>query len=277
MAPNEAQVEMWNTRSGATWVRFQEQLDRQIDALGLATLDALALRPGEAVLDIGCGCGQTSLELAERVGVTGRVLGVDVSEPMLGLARERPAPVSAGEVEFLLADAQTADLGQGRFDAAFSRFGVMFFDDPVAAFANIRKAMKAGGRLAFLCWRSPAENPLMTAPMRAAAHLFPPTAPADPHAPGPFAFADPDRVRSILQAAGWNDPRADPLDMPSGTQRLEDAIELAVNLGPLGMALRENPDRRDAARQVLGEALAPYLTDGVVRFPTATWIVTARA
>jgi SAM-dependent methyltransferase len=277
MAPNEAQVEIWNTRSGATWVQFQDQLDRQIEALGLATMDALAPQPGEAALDIGCGCGQTSVELAERVSSTGRVLGVDVSGPMLEVARARRAPAGAGETAYREADAQTADLGKGAFDAAFSRFGVMFFDDPVAAFANIRSAMKSGGRLAFLCWRSPAENPLMTAPMRAAAHLLPPSAPGDPLAPGPFAFADPDRVRSILESAGWTNPRLDPLDMLSGSQLLDDAIELALNLGPLGMALRENPDRREAVRDVLGEAFTAYLTDGVVRFPTATWIVTARA
>jgi SAM-dependent methyltransferase len=277
MAPNEAMVELWNSRSGATWVRFQDQLDRQIDELGLKVMDALAPATGEAVLDIGCGCGQTSVQLAERVGTSGRVLGVDVSQPMLEVAKARPVPAGAGAVSFRESDAQTADLGKGMFDAVFSRFGVMFFDDPVAAFANIRSAMKASGRLAFLCWRSPAENPLMTAPMKAAAHLLPPTTPGDPLAPGPFAFADPDRVRSILSSAGFEGVRLDPLDMLSGRQRLEDAIELALNLGPLGMALRENPDRRDAVREVLGEALTPYVTDGLVRFPTATWIVTARA
>jgi SAM-dependent methyltransferase len=277
MAPNEPMVELWNTRSGQTWVRFQDQLDRQIDALGLATMDALAPRPGEAVLDIGCGCGQTSVELAGRVGQTGRVLGVDVSEPMLAVARERLAPTGSGEVEYLRADAQTTQFGARAFDAAFSRFGVMFFDDPVAAFANIRSAMKAGGRLAFLCWRSPVENPLMTAPMRAAAHLLPPASPGDPLAPGPFAFADPDRVRTILEGAGWSEVRLAPHDELSGAQPIADAIELALNLGPLGMALRENPDRREAVREVLDGALEPYARDGIVRMPTATWIVTATA
>jgi SAM-dependent methyltransferase len=277
MAANEAQVEMWNTRSGATWVRFQDQLDRQIDALGLATMDALGPKSGEAVLDIGCGCGQTSVELAGRVGQTGRVLGVDVSEPMLAVARERRAPPFSGEVEYLQADAQTTNFGPRAFDGAFSRFGVMFFDDPVAAFANIHSAMRAGGRLAFLCWRSPAENPLMTAPMRAAAPLLPPSQPGDPLAPGPFAFADADRVRSILDSAGWTDARLDAHDQLSGAQPLADAIELALNLGPLGIALRENPERREAVREVLGEAFEPYLKDGIVRMPTATWIVTATA
>ena len=276
MAANEAMVELWNTRSGQTWVKFQDQLDRQIVELGLATMDALALKTGERVLDIGCGCGQTSVQLAERVGAAGSVVGVDVSQPMLEVAKARPVPAGAGSASFREADAQTADLGQGVFDAAFSRFGVMFFDDPVAAFANIRSAMKPGGRLAFLCWRTPPENPLMTAPMKAAGHLLPPSPPADPLAPGPFAFASADRVRAILGDAGWTDATATPLDKLSGAQPFEDALELAASIGPLRMALYEHPGLREAVMQVLPGALAPYLKDGVVRIPTATWIVTAR-
>ena len=277
MAANEVQVELWNARSGPTWVRFQEQLDRQLDPLGLAAMDALAPRSGEAVLDIGCGCGQTSVELASRVGQTGRVLGVDVSEPMLALARERRAAPGSGEVEYLHADAQTTNLGARAFDTAFSRFGVMFFDEPVTAFANIRSAMKESARLAFLCWRSPAENPLLAGPIQAVAHLLPPMPLPDPEAPGPFAFADPDRVRSILELAGFGGVRVEPLDLPSGAQPFAAAIELAVSIGPLGLALRENPDRREAVMSVLPSFLEPYLKDGFVSVPTATWIVTARA
>ena len=195
---NAAQIDYWNTVAGETWARFQEQLDRQVEPLGLAAMDALAPSDGEHVIDIGCGCGQTSLALASRVAPTGTVVGVDISKPMLEVARRRPRPTATSALTFRQLDAQTDDLGRVVFDAAFSRFGVMFFSDPVAAFANIKASLKPSGRLAFVCWRSLAENPWMQAPLQAALPFIPPVTPPDPTAPGPFAFADADRVRAIL-------------------------------------------------------------------------------
>src|SRR6185437_3713325 len=150
---NAAQIEYWNTTAGETWAQFQEALDRQVEPLGLAAMDVLCPGEGEHIIDIGCGCGQTSLALAARVRPTGSVVGVDISEPMLDVAlrRSRSADLQVG---FRRLDAQTGDLGHGFFDAAFSRFGVMFFSDPVAAFTNVRASLKpGGGRLAFVCWR----------------------------------------------------------------------------------------------------------------------------
>ncbi len=204
-AANAAQIDYWNATAGQTWARHQAQLDRQIEPLGLEALRALAARPGERVLDVGCGCGQTTLELAERVGAAGAVTGVDISSPMLAIAQARSVPDGAANPRYLECDAQTADLGQGQYDAVFSRFGVMFFSDPVAAFANLRKALTSAGRLAFVCWRPFSENLWIRAPMEAAQPFLPPSPPMDPTAPGPFAFADPDRVRSILSEAGFSD------------------------------------------------------------------------
>ena len=156
ISANAQQIEYWNATAGETWAQLQEPLDRQIEPLGLAAIDVLDPAKGEHIIDIGCGCGQTSLALSARVGPTGSVVGIDISRPMLAVAHRRARQAS---VVFRQLDAQTDDLGEGIFDAAFSRFGVMFFSDSVSAFANIRGSLKPGGRLAFVCWRALAENP----------------------------------------------------------------------------------------------------------------------
>jgi SAM-dependent methyltransferase len=273
---NEAQVEYWNTRGGGTWVKFQEALDRQIEPLGLAAMDTLKPEKGEHILDIGCGCGQTSVDLASRVGSAGSVLGVDISKPMLEVARRRPLPAKDLHVTFELHDAQSDDLGRERFDAVFSRFGVMFFSDPVAAFANIRKSLKPTGRLTFVCWRPLKQNPWMQAPLEVALPQLPPLPPSDPTAPGPFAFADAERVESILAAAGFGSVKVSAFDTAIGGGDLEQTLELALNLGPLGAALRENPDRAGAVVGVVKDLLAKYATPNGVRMPAAVWIVSAQ-
>ncbi|MFM8754728.1 MAG: class I SAM-dependent methyltransferase, partial [Phenylobacterium sp.] len=169
-AANEAQEAYWNDLAGRTWAALQDRIDRQIRPLGLAAMDRLAPSPGETVLDIGCGCGDTSLELARRVGPEGEVLGLDISGLMLEVARRRAAEAGASALEFRQADAQVAALPGGR-DAVFSRFGVMFFADPPAAFANLRRALRPGGRLGFVCWRPLAENLWMRLPAETAADL----------------------------------------------------------------------------------------------------------
>ena len=270
---NADQITYWNEAAGPTWAAEQARLDRQLEPLGLAAMDALTLTLGDRVLDIGCGCGQTSALLGEHVGPAGQVLGIDVSEPMLAVARAR---TTSGTVGYLAADAETHAFEPGRFDAAFSRFGVMFFGDPAAAFANIRRALKPGGKLAFVCWRTFDENLWMGAPMAAAAPLLPPQPRPDPLAPGPFAFADPDRVRAILTAAGFRSVALEPQDKPIGCGDLDDSVGLALCVGPLGTALRENPERRGAVEAAVRAALTPHQTPNGVRLPSATWIVTAR-
>jgi SAM-dependent methyltransferase len=276
-AGNAGQIDYWNATAGQTWVEFQAQLDRQLEPLGEAGMQVLAPAPGERILDIGCGCGHTSFALSARVGLKGAVLGVDISEPMLAVASRRlPAP-GAQEPAFRLADAQTDDLGEAAFDGAFSRFGVMFFSDPVAAFGNIRRALKPGGRLAFVCWRPLAENPWMFVPLDAARALLPPLPPSDPTAPGPFAFADTNRVRAILSEAGFGAITITPFDARIGSGGLEETLAISRRVGPLGAALRENPDHAEAVLGVVREALAAYLSPLGVLMPAAVWIVSAAA
>ncbi len=275
-AANSGQIAYWNDVAGRTWVDAQGPLDRQLAPLGARTLAALAPGPAERVLDIGCGAGATSLALAEAVGPQGHVVGVDISAPLLELARRRA--VAATNLSFLEADAQTYPFEPGGFDAAFSRFGVMFFADPLAAFANLRKALRPDGRLAFVCWRSPDESPIMSLPLQAAApHLPEPPTPLPPGAPGPFAFADPDRIRSILVEVGFRAIGIAAYDEKVGGGDLETVVELAFRIGPLGAMVREAPHLRARTETAVREALARHDTPEGVKLNAAVWIVTARA
>ena len=276
VSSNAAQIEAWNTTVGRTWVEFQDHLDRQVQPLGLAAMRALAPSAGEHLLDIGCGCGQSTVQLAERVGKDGAVMGVDVSLPMLEVARRRPAPVGAARVVFHHCDAQVDALGTMQFDGAFSRFGVMFFAEPVLAFKNITHALKPGGRLAFVCWRPLQENPWLRVPLEAARPYLPASAAADPDAPGPFAFADAARVRSLLVSAGFSAVTAEPLDMLLGGADLEATLTLNLRMGPLGAALRESPEVLPLVVGPVREALRHHLTDQGVRIGGAWWVMTAR-
>ena len=266
----------WNDVAGHTWTELADLMDQELCELGLAAMEALAPRAGDALVDVGCGCGQTSLQLAERVGPSGSVLGVDVSRPMLAEARRRAEAAGVRQVTFVEADAQTYAFPPGALDGLFSRFGVMFFADPAAAFANLRRALKPGGRLAFVCWRPLAENPWMTAPMGAVLKHLPAPAPPPPGAPGPFAFADPERVRSILGEAGFRHIDARPIDLPMGGFSVEDALKMAMRIGPVGALLRENPDVAPKVVDEIRETLAAQAVDGRVALPGAAWIVTAR-
>ena len=271
--PNAAQIAYWNATAGPTWVAMQDALDAQLQGLGLAAMAALGAREGERIIDIGCGCGATALELARRVGASGSVLGADISAPMLEVARRRAAELGLAQIRVVQADAQT--YGFEPADAAFSRFGVMFFADPAAAFANIRRALAPAGRLAFVCWRVLAENPWMTIPMAAVAPLLPPTPPPPPNAPGPFAFADRDRLHGILSDAGFAQIAIEPHDQAIGQGDLETTVRTSLNVGPVGAALRENPQLRAPITEAVRSALAPHAGPDGVKLPSATWIVTA--
>jgi len=279
---NAEQARYWNEVAGPRWVRFQERLDREIAGLGLLALERAALAEGEAVLDVGCGCGGTALEIARRVGSRGRVLGVDLSRPMLARARERAAAAGAGQLRFVEADAQAVALEPGVFDVLFSRFGVMFFGDPIAAFANLRRALRPAGRVAFVCWQRIADNPWMMVPMGALAkHLTLPP-PPPPGTPGPGAFGDAGRVRRLLESAGFSEVEAHDVREPIrlGGGGLDEAVEFVLEIGPAASALREagaSPELRAQIAGSLREALAPFAAGGAPTLPSAAWIFTARA
>ncbi|MET0940158.1 MAG: class I SAM-dependent methyltransferase [Mesorhizobium sp.] len=275
---NADQIAYWNADAGETWAALQEQLDAQLEPHGLRAMDALAPAAGERIVDVGCGSGQTSLALGQAVGHSGAVIGLDISRPLLDLARRRTAESGAANVSFSEADVQTYSFAPATFDAVFSRFGIMFFADPSAAFANIRRALKPGGRMAFVCWRTPAENIFMTLPYTAAAAQLPPAPPSDPDAPGPFAFAEPARVRHILSSAGFRDIALAQHDRKIGSGNLEQTLAMSLQIGLLGRALREHPEKRALVIDDVLEALRPHVdVDGVVRLGSASWIVTARA
>ena len=276
---NQEQIRYWNEQGGPKWVLRQRQLDAQIHPLGLVALQRAEVRRGERVIDVGCGCGQTSLELAERVGPNGAVLGIDISGPMLNRAQERQKELGVTNLEFLTTDAQTHQFAHEQFDLVFSRFGVMFFEDPIAAFRNLRTALRPNGRLYFLCWQALEKNDWARVPFKAALQHVPPPAPPAPGAPGPFAFADPERVRQVLGAAGFVAVRCEPYEEElriGDAATVEEAVEFSLDIGPASRLLADTPaDTRTRVAQSVREALTPYASSEGVRLPGAVWIVQA--
>lgn len=277
---NQEQHQYWNEQAGPKWVQRQAQLDAQIEPLGLAAMQQADIKPGEHVLDIGCGCGQAALELAERVGPNGSVLGADLSQPMLARAQERQHERELDNLAFVHADAQTYAFAQEYFDLVFSRFGVMFFEDPTAAFQNFQTALRPNGRLCFLCWQPLAQNDWVKVPLGAAAqHVALPPPPA-PGSPGPFSLGDPDHIRGILGAAGFTNIHIEPHETDlnlGGAKTVDEAVTFLLDIGPMVAVLR---DAEEAVRQRVIEevrtTLRPYASSDGVRLHGATWIVTAR-
>lgn len=277
---NEEQARYWGEEAGRIWVELEDRFDLVTGPFGDLALDAAAVSPGEAILDVGCGFGSTVIELARRTGPGGRVVGVDISAVMLDRARERVAAAGLGNVDLVLADAQTETLGTAAFDVVFSRFGVMFFADPVAAFTNLRRSLHGGGRLAFVCWQGPERNAWLVEPLRAVAGILELPPPPGPDDPSPLAFGDPARVRAVLGGAGFVDVdlAASPGTIRFGTAAESDrAAEIALQMGPgrvpYGRADAAAQARaRDAVEGVIGPHRGP---DGVV-MPAACWVVTAR-
>lgn len=238
--PNADQAEYWSSPSGQLWAIHQERMDTLLSEALAAIITRAAPTPGERVLDIGCGTGASSLVLSEQVGSEGKVTALDISKPLLAMARERAPGAAKGNLEFVLGDAQTHAFTPGDADLVFSRFGVMFFADPVAAMANLRRATRPGGRLAMLCWQGAPDNPWFMLPMKAAMVRLGKPDPMDPHAPGPMAFKDIDRVTGILRDAGWASAEGEALEVDLiPPQTLEAAADLAITVGPATRLLRE--------------------------------------
>lgn len=276
---NADQIAYWNGPGGKHWTDRQQLQDIVLGPVSEVLINRAAVKTGEIVIDIGCGCGATSFDLSQRVGPTGRVTGVDISEPMLGRAREL-APADA-PVEFKLADATVYPFTPASADVLFSRFGVMFFAEPSVSFANMRKALRPNGRLVFACWRTPRDNPWMMLGLQEAYKHVPKLPEMKPDDPGPFSFANEERVRRILSDAGFTDlglERVDLLlDIATG-RGLEAAIETVLAIGPTSRALENQPlDKIEAATQSIRIALAAHQKGEAVPLGGSIWIVTARS
>jgi len=273
---NSEQIAQWNGEVGQRWIAMQREIDRIVVPFGDAALKVAAPQPGERVIDIGCGCGDTSFEIARIVGKTGAVLGIDVSAPMLDVARSRTALADRVHLVFREADASEAEL-PANTDLLFSRFGVMFFSQPTQALSHLRRCLRAGGRCVFVCWRAPRDNTWAMVPLSAArAALGVTPAPADPNMPGPFAFADEQRLRDILSGAGFGAvdlQRFDATLSLGATPR--SAAEVAVQIGAASRFVREvGVEHLPVILEAVERALGPFATsDGDVRLKGSTWIV----
>jgi SAM-dependent methyltransferase len=275
---NDAQRTRWGGDDGEYWARQQDRMDRMLAPLMRPLLDFAAPVAGSAVVDVGCGCGATTIELAQAVGPQGRVVGLDVSEPMLAVARRRLSGFS--NASCVLGDAAEVELGGLHSELLVSRFGVMFFGDPVAAFTNLRTGLAPGGRVRFVCWRPIHENPWQQIPLHAAYGHVPRLPKPQLEEPGPFSFGDPSRVTRILTAAGFDAPSFTALDVSLDLAHgggLEQAAIHATELGAAKRALADQPEEiRAAAIGSIRRALEPYASPGGVKLPAAVWLVATR-
>jgi ubiquinone/menaquinone biosynthesis C-methylase UbiE len=274
---NEEQIEFWNGPGAARWTVHQVALDHALRTFGEAAIARAAVREGEYVLDVGCGCGDSTLSLAGRVGTAGSVTGIDVAAPLLARARQRASAL--GQVRFIQGDAAALTL-PAEHDLIFSRFGVMFFSDPVRAFTQLRGALRPRGRVAFVCWRAFTDNPWATIPFESILEEFPDAQPtAAEGAPGPFAFADRAKLEQILSAAGFRSiaiERFDePLIMSEGS--LSDAVDFAINTGPVARLLVDaSPEALARVRDGMARTLAQHHDASGVRLMGSVWLVTAQ-
>ncbi len=274
---NADQIAYWNGPGGQRWTDRQQMQDIMLAPVADILIDRADVKPDERVVDIGCGCGAIAVTLAEKVGPKGHVLGIDVSAPMLQRARQ-VAPKDA-PIDFVLADATVYPFDPASADLLVSRFGVMFFAEPTVSFANLRKTLRSSGRLTFVCWREPRENPWLMTPLQAVYQHVPKLPQLGPEDPGPFSFASEQRVRRILADAGFSGIAMEPhelaLDVAIG-RGLDAAVESALEIGPASRALEGQPtELREASKRSIRQALAPFAKGQSVSLPAAIWIVTA--
>ena len=276
---NADQIAYWNGANGQRWSDRQAEQDVLLAPVSKTLIDRAAGKPGDRVIDVGCGCGSTSIAFAHKVAPNGFVLGVDISGPMLSRARQL-APKGL-PVDFVQADATVYPFDPGSFDLVVSRFGVMFFAEPAISFANLRQALRPSGRVAFACWREPRENPWIMATLAAIYQHVPKLPPQGPEDPGPFAFASEERVNRILGEAGYKSIEMEPValsfDIAIG-RGLDAAVQTALQIGPGSRALDgHSPETRAAAAKSVKEMLTPFVRGDSVPLAGSIWIVTARA
>jgi SAM-dependent methyltransferase len=273
---HDEQATLWNGVAGQAWVDEQALLDRTLAPFQELLVEAVRALGAREVLDVGCGTGSTTVAVAQLLGEGGRCTGIDISEPMIAAARAR-AEHERAPASFVCADAQGYAFQPGSFDMVVSRFGVMFFAEPVQAFANLRCAARDGARLRFVAWRSAAENPFMTTAERAAAPLLPNLPERRPDAPGPFALADERRLARILEESGWTTIDIQPIDVPC-TFPEKDLVRYVSRFGPVGLALTEvDPPTRARVVETVRAAFDPYVHGENVRYTAACWMVGATA
>lgn len=274
---NADQLAFWNGIGGETWVTRQTHTDITLEPVSEALLAHAAPERGERVLDVGCGCGASTLDFARAVGPTGAVEALDISGPMLAEAKDRARIAGISNVDWRQADAATATLND--YDLLTSNFGLMFFGDPVAAFIHMRSAANSGARMSFVCWRPLADNPWMEVPMHAVSRHLPPRPKGTPNAPGMFAFADPQRVSQVLTDAGWAQPRFEKLDYSldiAAGHGLEEAVVQSTKIGAVNSWLRDQPQEIVAAAiESIREALTPHEDGPHVTLPAAMWLVSS--
>ena len=276
---NADQIAFWNGPAGQRWADRQALQDVLLKPVADIVIGRARIKAGERVLDVGCGSGAIAIALAQQVGASGHVMGIDISGPMLARARQVAPP--GLPVEFVLADATVYPFVPAGFDLLVSRFGVMFFAEPALSFANLHRALKPSGRLVFACWREPRDNPFFMAPLQAVYQHVPKLPPPGPDDPGPFAFASEARVQRILGDAGFSGIAMEPVDLSLDVaigRGLEAAVQGAREIGPAARALAEQPaDVVAAATNSIREALMPFVTGQSVPLRASIWIVTARA
>lgn len=270
--------EFWKGEGGDKWVQNIDLLEPHLEELNNILLERCAAARGESALDVGCGGARTSMALAQRVGPSGRVLAVDVSPVILEVAKRRGEAM--GNLVFRLADAGSEDLGEENFDLVTSRFGVMFFDRPVDAFANLRRFLKPEGRLVIMCWRRFEENPWMAVPAAAALSELPsqaqPVQEPDPDAPGPFSLAEEERLRYVLHEAGYTDINVEPVDTGMHMGSLEHACHMVTQMGPAARLLAEAAEtERKAALAAIRSALQDFASPAGVVMSSASWVASA--
>jgi ubiquinone/menaquinone biosynthesis C-methylase UbiE len=274
---NQEQHARWNGTDGEFWARHYDRLDRVLAPINDPLLKFAAPDPGSLVLDVGCGCGELTLEVARRVGPSGHVTGIDISQPMLARAEERLRGFR--NTSLRLGDAAALPLEAVGAGLIVSRFGVMFFGDPIAAFRNLRSGLRPGGRVRFACWRPIQENPWMQIPLHAVYEHVPRLPKPGPEEPGPYSFADPERVTRILTKSGFTALAFTCLDVQfdlSAGGTFEDAVIQAAEMGPSRRALEGQSDEiRTAARGSIRRVLTLHSSPAGVKLAGAVWLVAA--
>lgn len=279
---NDGMRDFWNNAGGRMWVNYQNIIEVGMSPLGKKVMDELAMTEGERVLDIGCGCGGTTFEISQRIGKSGYVLGVDISEMIVASAKKKIDIKKQQNLTFECVDAQIHPFDEKAFDVIFSRFGVMFFDDPIAAFSNIRRSLTPDGRIAFICWQPVKNIEWISLALEVVKRYIelPPPQPVEPEAPGGFSFGNVNRVANILRIAGFIDVNIEAFNTKINIGgSLDEAQTFLTHIGPAGSVL-DNPDIDSDTRKAfiadLRDTLYVHQTDAGVRLGAATWLVTAR-